>query len=59
MSKNSKRINATVGVLTTLAMGASMMAGPMAALASGQADQGAEPKVRLRQRAAPQCIPVW
>ena len=44
MSKNSKRINATVGVLTTLAMGASMMAGPMAALASGQADQGAEPQ---------------
>ena len=44
MTKNSKRINATVGVLTTLAMGASMMAGPMAALASGQADQGAEPQ---------------
>lgn len=44
MSKNCKRINATVGVLTTLAMGASMMAGPMAALASGQADQGAEPQ---------------
>ena len=33
-----------MGVLTTLAMGASLMAGPMAALASGQADQGAEPQ---------------
>ena len=59
MTKNSKRINATVGVLTTLAMGASMMAGPMAALASGRPTRVQNPKVRPRQRVAQRCSPGW
>lgn len=41
MSKNDKRVTATVGVLTTLAMGASMVAVPVAAMAGDQAEDGA------------------